>query len=226
MIVNNKLIYGRLLLFGLLLFTGLISGTANAAVTNLQPGWPRFIIKNMALQNSGTAGAGALAAANGISLLSTGTSLFVANSTDKIQWLDQSGGTKTKLLGPSASMWAEVDTVTNTVLQGRIDIFGDLLGFNGLQFGADLSSSLNAKPDKIGFGQINHSGNVCNLGFCTNVEELLLFKDLNNFNGNFATAFAKNSKVISTVPLLAAAWLFITGFFGLLGFRQKRLNQF
>jgi hypothetical protein len=198
-----------------------MSGAANAALTAFNPGWPRFIIKNMAIQNSGTAAASSLAAANGISLLGISSSVFVANSTGKIQWQGLSGATKTTLIGPSASVWAEIDTATNTVLQGRIDIFGDVLGFNGLQFGADLTSSLLWKTDKLGFGQINHTGNVCDLGFCSYVEELLMFKNV-NLTGDFSVAFTQSGKVISTVPVPAAAWLFISGIVGLVGFSRKR----
>ncbi len=221
--MKNNIIRRRSLLLGLFLLVCTMSGAANAALTAFNPGWPRFIIQNMAIQNSGIAGAGALAAANGISLNGTGSSLFIANSTGKIQWQDQSGAARIKVLGPSATVWAEIDTATNTVLQGRIDIFGDVLGFNGLQFGADLTSSLLWQPDKLGFGQINHMGNVCNLSFCSYVEELLMFKNL-NLTGNFSVAFTQNGKVISTVPVPAAAWLFISGVVGLFGFSRKRIE--
>jgi len=211
-------------LLGLVIFVCLMSGAANAALMNFNPGYGRLILKETTLTNSGTANASALAAANGISLIGTGTSLFVANSIGKILW--QEGATKPKLTlgGPSASMWAEIDPLTNTVLQGRIDIFGNLLGANGLQFGADLSPNIIFKSDKIGFGQINHMGNICDFNpiFCSNAEELLLFKNL-NFNGDFSQGFQKNAKVISTVPLPAAAWLFLTGIFGLVGLAKKQV---
>lgn len=218
--INKKNSMVTPFLFVFLLLTLLLSCPANAGLVGPPPGYGRFILKEAVVTNSGLTGAGALANANGISLLGTGTSLFIANSTNKIQWQETENSPRQTVGGSSVSIWAEIDVSTNSVLQGRIDIFGDLLGFNGLQYGADLSE-LVWGPEKIGFFQINHSGNVCNLGFCTLVEELLLFKDL-SFNGDFSQSFQIVGKGITTVPLPASAWLLVSGIIGLIGFSRKR----
>ncbi|MCF6249704.1 MAG: hypothetical protein L3J75_00340 [Methylococcaceae bacterium] len=210
-------------LLALLLLTCLISGNASASGFTFNSGWPRFSMNEVNVQNSGTSAgaASALATANGITLSRSDTSFLTFKSTGKLKWNETSNSGTLVTKDHSAFMWAEIDTITNTVVSGRIDIFGDILGFNGLQFGADLTSTLLWKSDKIAFRQINHEGNVCNLGFCSFVEESLLIKDL-SFNGDFSQSFSQNGrKAISTVPLPATAWLFMTGVLGLFGFNRK-----
>jgi hypothetical protein len=220
---KNKGISNKFPLLGLLLFTCLICGNATASLTQFNPGYGRLIMDKVAIVNSGTSfgAARALAFVNGITLSQNNTSLFTFYSAGKLKWKETPTSKTIKTRKSSAFMWAEIDPTTNTVVNGRIDIFGKILGFNGLQFGADLSSNLIWQEDKIGFAQTNHEGNVCDLGFCSFVEELLMIKDI-SFNGDFSRAFLKKGKVISTVPIPAAAWLFISGIIGLFGYNRKR----
>lgn len=195
------------------------SGIANATLSGLPLGYPRFVANKMYIDNykSGT----------------PGTMYFDAYSVNnKVFWDDAPGGGKERIKKSpffyvQADLDVSVDKYNPTVSNGLIEVWGKInsLGVNGLLFTADLKDEIywNHKTIEYVIDGSTMDGKVCDLGYCSYSDEALVFnlRKPHNFNGNFSKSFFRTAKGIAVVPIPAAAWLFSTALLGLTSCRRK-----
>lgn len=203
----------------LLLFC--FSGIANAALSGIPPGHPRFIANKTKIDYYKAEGS---------------TYYFDAyNVNNKVFWQDSPGAKKQRVKG-GPNFYAQVDIDASDpnnpqVLEGSLfEMWGKIpsLGTgNTLLFSADITdlfwtTGSGAIIEFIMDGS-SMAGKVCDLGFCSYTDEVLQFK-LKKFNGKWGKNFHKTARAVATVPVPAALWLFGSAFIGLSGFKHRKVS--
>ena len=196
------------------------TGVANASLSGIDPGYPRFIANKTYIDYYNVGG---------------DTFYFDGyNVNNKVFWKDSPGATKERVKG-SPDFYAQVDIDASNPLDPQVlagsffEMWGKIpsLGTgNTLLFAADITDVFwkKGKNAIIEFVMDGGSmqGKVCDLGFCSYADEVLQFK-MGYFNGKWGKDFYKTAKAVATVPVPAAAWLFGTAIMGLFGFQRKKI---
>ena len=209
--------------FLLMCFTGM----ANAALSGIEPGQPRFFTDKSAYVNYDYV-------KNRTSTLDFSTSKnikwqssvdpqsieSVKNSAIKVNVkLDVSNTSDPQVLAKSSiKVWGEIGSLagqTTTPTGGAanllfaaniVDLFWTT-GQNGvIEFIMDGGSM---------------KGQVCDLGYCSYANESLQFT-LGSFNGNWAQDFKKGATVVATVPVPSAFWLLGSAILGMVQLGRRK----
>lgn len=209
---KSMVAYALLLLFS-------FNGTANAALSGIDPGYPRFTANKTYLDYYHASGS---------------TYYFDAyNVNNKVFWKDAPGSSKERVKG-GPDFYAQVDIDASDpsnpqVLAGSFfEMWGKIpsLGTgNTLLFTAEINDLFwtTGSGGIIEFVMDGAStqGAVCDLGFCSFADEVLQFT-MNNFNGDWGNEFYKTARGVATVPIPAAAWLFGSALIGLFGAKRRK----
>ena len=190
------------------------NGSANATLSGLEPGYPRFISTDT------------------LSYRKSGQSGTVTFNSDSTLWQQHIYTTPEVVSSASFDVNVNLDVSNSSnpsVLAGSsISIFGEIasLGTGSVSlFTADIydigwQSGSNAIIEFIMDGS-TMAGAVCDLGFCSYVDEVLQFTLDRKFSVKWHKKFDKSALAIATVPVPAAIWLFGSAILGLGGLRRK-----
>jgi len=188
-------------------------GVANASLSGIPPGYPRFIsTDNLFYDKNGTTG-------------------VVSFNSDSVKW-QTLGAYPEDVINASFDVNVNLANLSNPVVTAgsSISIFGEIASL-----GTGVVSLFTADITSIGWttgtgaiiefvmNQDSMAGAVCDLGYCSTFhDEVLQFTLDKNFSGKWRRNFKRSALAVATVPVPAAVWLMGSALVGLVGVGRRK----
>jgi len=188
-------------------------GVANASLSGIPSGYPRFIsTDNLFYDKNGNTG-------------------VVSFNSDSVAWQTSAGVYPEDVFNASFDVNVNLANLSNPFVTSgsNISIFGDIasLGTGDVSlFTADITSvgwttGTGAIIEFVMDGS-SMAGAVCDLGYCSYVDEVLQFTLDRNFDGKWRRNFKRSALAVATVPVPAAVWLMGSALVGLVGVGRRK----
>lgn len=205
---------------GILLLLLFFSKIANAELSEIDPGFPRFIANKTNIDYSHAGGS---------------TYFFNAyNVNPGVYWRESNSLLKERVeLEPAfvAQVGIDASNPSNpqVLANSFFEVYGNLPSFgtgNTLLFSADIKDLFwrSGRGGIIEFvlDGTSMAGSACTLGYCSFADEVLQFKVKASFSGDWGNEFFQTATSVATIPLPAAAWLFGSALLGLSGVKIRK----